>query len=164
MVERKANEDEAVGYGRPPKATQFKKGQSGNPTGRPRKERGLKPIAARVLGEVQRLSGKPKGDRVRYTTLEVVVMTLKQLTASGHVRASKLYMRFVKRYATQETGDQEIGYIILPERLTREEWEARYSPKDDPPQNMTDVDLSQPAGRARSRCHSRLLQASRHRT
>lgn len=27
-----------VGYGRPPKATQFKPGQSGNPKGRPRKD------------------------------------------------------------------------------------------------------------------------------
>jgi hypothetical protein len=29
--------DATVGYGRPPTATQFKKGQSGNPRGRPRK-------------------------------------------------------------------------------------------------------------------------------
>ena len=29
---------EAVGYGKPPKATRFKKGQSGNPKGRPRKQ------------------------------------------------------------------------------------------------------------------------------
>ncbi len=33
------HDDEAVGYGRPPKARQFKKGQSGNPNGRPRKVR-----------------------------------------------------------------------------------------------------------------------------
>ena len=125
--------DKAVGYRCPPAATRFKKGQSGNVRGRPRKERGLKPIAARVLGEVQRLSGLPRGARVRYTTLEVIVMTLKQLAATGAVRASKLYMRFVKRYGTQETAGRKIGYIILPEALTREEWEARYAPKDDPP-------------------------------
>jgi hypothetical protein len=140
MVERKANEDEAVGYGRPPKATHFKKGQSGNPAGRPRNKQGLKAIAARVLGEEQRLSGKPKGDRVRYTTLEVVVMTLKQLTASGHVRASKLYMRFFTRYATPSTSDEGIGFFVFPERLTPEEWEARYSPKDDPPRDANGID------------------------
>ena len=39
-----ASNDEVVGYGKPPKATQFKKGRSGNPKGRPRKvrERSLK--------------------------------------------------------------------------------------------------------------------------
>jgi hypothetical protein len=30
------NRDSDVGYGRPPRAHQFKPGQSGNPTGRPR--------------------------------------------------------------------------------------------------------------------------------
>ncbi len=34
--------DTEVGYGRPPKATQFKKGQSGNPRGRPRKSEAAK--------------------------------------------------------------------------------------------------------------------------
>jgi hypothetical protein len=28
--------------------------------------------------------------------------------------------------------ETEIGYIVLPEKLTREEWEAKYSPKDPP--------------------------------
>jgi hypothetical protein len=28
---------------------------------------------------------------------------------------------------------KKIGYIVLPESLTREEWEAKYSPKDPPP-------------------------------
>ena len=31
------NDDYNVGYGKPPKASQFKKGQSGNPKGRPKK-------------------------------------------------------------------------------------------------------------------------------
>ena len=33
---QKAGGDYAVGYGRPPKATQFKPGRSGNPRGRPK--------------------------------------------------------------------------------------------------------------------------------
>lgn len=134
MVGKTNNEDgEAVGYGRPPKASRFKKGQSGNPHGRPRNKSERRSIAARVLGETQRLSGQPKGARVRYVTLEVIVLTLKQLTAAGHTRASRLYTRFVERYGRQETA-REFGYIILPEKLTQEEWEARYSPKDDPPE------------------------------
>jgi hypothetical protein len=67
-------------------------------------------------------------------------MTLKQLAATGQVRASKLYMRFVARYGTRETSGQKIGYIILPEALTREEWEARYSPKDEPPPDANDME------------------------
>ena len=133
MDETNSSDDDSVGYGRPPRATQFKKGQSGNPLGRPRKTPGRRSIAARVFGEVQRLSGQPKGTRVRYTTLELIVMTLKQLTATGHAAASALYMKCVARHGTQQNSDQPIGYIVVPEALTREEWEARYMPKDDPP-------------------------------
>lgn len=140
MEEKNRNDGEVVGYRRPPKASQFKQGQSGNPGGRPPKTPGHRSIAARVLGEVRRLSGQPKGARVRYTTLEVIVMTLKQLTASGHAAASTLYMKCVARHGTQQNSDQPIGYIVIPEALTREEWEARYSPKDDPPGDGNDID------------------------
>ncbi len=114
MEEYNRNDDEAVGYGRPPNASQFEKGQSGNPGGRPAKTAGHRSIAARVLGEMQRLSGQPKGARVRYTTLEVIVMTLKQLTATGHAAASTLYMKCVMRHGTQQASDQPIGYIVVP--------------------------------------------------
>jgi len=138
MVEKSDNpRDEAIGYGRPPKATQFKPGQSGNPRGRPRKETGDQATAARVLGETQRLSGQPKGARVRYTVLELMVMKLKQLTATGHARASALYLKFKQRHTPPEEHgkftERRVGYLIVPEELTPEEWVAKYSPKDGPP-------------------------------
>ena len=39
---------ERVGYGKPPKRNQFKKGQSGNPKGR-RKESGIRSAVEKVL-------------------------------------------------------------------------------------------------------------------
>lgn len=140
MDEKKPKNSEAVGRGQPPKASQFKKGQSGNPGGRPPKALGHEPIAVRVLGEVQRLSGQPKGARTRYTTLELVAMALKQRSAAGHAAAAALYMDFVKRHGTSQAPDQPSVFIVLPERLTREEWEAKYMPKDDPPGDPNDID------------------------
>jgi len=125
-------QDGQVGYGRPPKAHQFKKGQSGNPRGRPRKDPGRGAIAHRVLNESQRLSGQPRGARVRVTTFEAVIMALKQLAAAGHDRATALYTTMLARFGRAHT-DQMAGFIVIPERLTQEEWEARYSPKDEPP-------------------------------
>ena len=124
--------DLAVGYGRPPQATQFKKGQSGNPRGRPRKPRGEATIAARVLGEVQRLVGQPRGARVRHTSLELVAMTLKQLTAAGNHRAAALYTRVSALFGRQPTENNLVGYLIVPAPMTKEEWIARYAPKDEP--------------------------------
>jgi Family of unknown function (DUF5681) len=50
-MDRSPDPDYEVGYGRPPKASQFRKGQSGNPKGRPKGKRGVKTILRRILSE-----------------------------------------------------------------------------------------------------------------
>ena len=49
------------------------------------------------MSGTQRLSGQPKGARVRYTVLELVILTLKQLAAAGHAAAAALYTRYLDR-------------------------------------------------------------------
>ena len=46
------DEKERVGYGRPPKQSQFKKGQSGNPGGRPKKRTSTELDLGSLLGPV----------------------------------------------------------------------------------------------------------------
>ena len=50
-ADKDAKGDERIGYRRPPVATRFRPGQSGNPRGRPRGARNLSTVIAAALGE-----------------------------------------------------------------------------------------------------------------
>ena len=131
--DKKPGAENAIGYGKPPVETQFKKGQSGNPTGRPPKSLSRRAIVERVLTENQRLNNQPKGERVRYTRLELIIMQLKQMAARGDHQATKLFTSVDDKYGRQEPDHQGTNYLVVPEVLTKEEWIAKYSPKEKPP-------------------------------
>ena len=46
-----ANDSYEIGYGKPPKHIQFKKGQSGNPKGRPKKPKNLAALILKTFGD-----------------------------------------------------------------------------------------------------------------
>jgi hypothetical protein len=72
------------GYGDPPKHTQFQKGASGNPRGRPRGSRGLKADLKTVLHE--HVTHPETGKRVRRR--EMVVRALAAKAVRGNVSAA----------------------------------------------------------------------------
>jgi len=63
-----------IGYGRPPKQTRFKPGQSGNPKGRPKHRRNLRTLVEDALNETVTIR---EGDRMRtLAKSEALVRTL----------------------------------------------------------------------------------------
>jgi len=80
-----------------------------------------------------------RGRLLQYTALELTVMLLKRLAASGDQRAFNALMALDQRHAPP-SGDERVGYVIVPERLTEEEWAARYSPKEKPPPVEDDIE------------------------
>ncbi len=79
--------EDKVGNRRPPWATRFRPGQSGNPRGRPKRARGLGAVVARALGE--RVEAKENGRRRRITKLEAAVKQLVNRAANGDQRATQ---------------------------------------------------------------------------
>ncbi len=65
------DEDAEVGYGHPPKKTRFKKGESGNPKGRPK---GSISLIAALMQELERtLTVKEGGRETRITKARALV-------------------------------------------------------------------------------------------
>ena len=78
-------DDGEVGYGKPPKATRFTKGQSGNPRGRPKGTRNVMTAFRAALSEQVVIS--EHGKRRTVSKLEATAMQLANKAASGDARA-----------------------------------------------------------------------------
>lgn len=88
----KTDDDEDIGYGKPPKRAQFKPGRSGNPRGRPKGALNSKTILRRNLsrkiivreGQVEREVSK----------LEGILMRQIELSLKGDNRAAQQLLKF----------------------------------------------------------------------
>ena len=80
--------DYEVGYGKPPRHTQFKKGQSGNPRGRPSGAKNLSTLLSEALNELVIVA--ENGRRRRITKRKAIIMQLVNQAAKGDWRRAKL--------------------------------------------------------------------------
>ena len=76
-----------VGYGRPPVATRFRPGQSGNPRGSQKGVRHVATILAAVLAE--RVTVKEGRRRRNITKLEAAIKQVVNRAAAGDIRATQ---------------------------------------------------------------------------
>jgi len=82
-----------VGYGTPPRQTRFKKGQSGNPRGRPKGSPNLTKVLKKALNETVIVN--QDGQRKRITKLQAAATQLANKAASGDARAIEQTLRRV---------------------------------------------------------------------
>ena len=99
-----------VGYGRPPKATRFKPGGSGNPRGRPQ---GSRSIAA-ILNDIvqQKITVTEKGKTRRIPVLEVIFRRITNDAMRGDSGAIKLMLSLVERYAEAPEATAQIRDML----------------------------------------------------
>jgi Family of unknown function (DUF5681) len=90
MSKKEFKDDYEVGYGKPPKKSQFQKGVSGNPTGRPKKARDL---GATLLREANSLAPVTdnNGQPMRISKHEVAVKVLLNGAMKGKSSDQRLY-------------------------------------------------------------------------
>ena len=83
----------AVGYGRPPVGTQFQKGQSGNPSGRPKGSKGISDVIAAALSETVTVT--MNGKRHKITKWQAACTQMANQAASGDAKAAKLMIELL---------------------------------------------------------------------
>lgn len=100
-----------VGYGQPPKADQFRKGQSGNPRGRPKSRHREIPYDA-VLGQMVTI--REDGRERRVTAAEAFLLQLTQKGLAGDSVAARASLEAIEA-ARAARGDhvEPLSVIIL---------------------------------------------------
>lgn len=96
-----------VGYGKPPESTQFKKGVSGNPKGRPKGSLNVATVFMKTLRE--KVVINEKGQRKIVTKLEAAVKQLVNKAASGNQRSMRLLVELARDAEAKQNaiGKQE---------------------------------------------------------
>lgn len=88
-----SHQDDKVGYKSPPRHTRFKKGQSGNPAGRPKGHLNLKTDLSRELGE--RIGLIQEGKPMRLTKQQALVKSLVARAIKGDARATSILLPLI---------------------------------------------------------------------
>ena len=118
--------DYEVGYGKPPRHTRFKKGQSGNPRGRPSGSKNLKTLLNEALNE--RVVVAEEGGRRKITKREAIVTQLVNRSASADFRAIKILLDMVRDIESQtELASAETSAFSEADEKVIEQLRARFS-------------------------------------
>ncbi|WP_182481972.1 DUF5681 domain-containing protein [Henriciella algicola] len=112
-----AEKDYQIGYGKPPKTTQFKKGQSGNPKGRTKGSKNFRTALTDELSQIVQFT--EDGQRKSATKRQVMLRNLTNKAAKGDPRSIEQVLKQLQQ--------------MLPE--TREPKEEKLSPDQ---QNLLD--------------------------
>jgi hypothetical protein len=116
MSDQKSSDssDYTVGYRRPPKATRFVAGKSGNPKGRPKGSRSIGTILRDIIQ--QKIAVSENGKTRRMPVLEVTFRRLASDAMRSDPRAIKLLLSLIERYAASPETMLQLDAILAEDR------------------------------------------------
>ncbi|WP_372624273.1 DUF5681 domain-containing protein [Falsiroseomonas sp.] len=127
MARGKRDGDYTVGYARPPEHTRFRKGQSGNPKGRPKGTKNLGSLFQGLLGESINVR---EGERSRTMTKgEAMLQALLARALRGDAKATQLTFALAREQGmlappADAANVKKGGVLVVPGMATdTEAWE-----------------------------------------
>jgi len=138
--------DYEIGYGRPPPATRFQPGQSGNPRGRPR---GMRPIG-HVLQQAlnRRVVVNENGRERRIRLQDAIIQGLVNDAARRNHNALRLLFSLLERYGQNSQTALDLGALTADDSAIIERYVSTLQPSqaDAPSPEMSNPE---PLGRQR---------------
>ncbi len=101
-----------VGYGKPPVATRFPKGKSGNPKGRPKGSRGFDALLAKTFAK--KVAVREGGRTRTVTTGEAIMLSLREGALKREPFAMKKMLELMTMLGTSPAGK----FAELPNKLS----------------------------------------------
>jgi hypothetical protein len=125
---KKPDEPYAVGYGKPPKGSQFKPGQSGNPHGRKKKVPSVLDVLVREADRTIKV--QINGTVKSLTKREVLARKLMQMAMEGDLHAARLVVPLLTAGAAEAAAStDEASDFLMPDDDALERIVARLSGK-----------------------------------
>jgi hypothetical protein len=118
--------DYEVGYGKPPRHTRFKKGQSGNPLGRPSGSKNLATVLSEALNELVIVA--ENGGRRKITKRQAIITQLVNQSAKADWRATKILLDILQAIESRSepTAAETSSFSEADEKVI-EQLRARFS-------------------------------------
>jgi Family of unknown function (DUF5681) len=99
------------GYKKPPKDSRFKKGQSGNPRGRPKRRRiSVSYLFRKVAGE--QIAIEVEGDTMMMTRCEALLRLIHTMALNTDTGAARLLDQIRKQFPGPPAAGDKITFII----------------------------------------------------
>lgn len=103
----------AVGYGKPPEATRFRPGQSGNPKGRPKGSRNFATVIQEELAA--RITVTENGRRRKITKRQAIAKQLVNKAAAGDPKAIPVLLNETRAHESQPFAAPAADALPAPE-------------------------------------------------
>jgi len=126
-----------VGKGKPPKHTQWQKGQSGNPNGRPKSRKSDAIDIESLLDET--VKARVGGKETEMPVFEASFRQVAIRAIEGHLPSIRKFLRTCEEYGVIAPSPQrEGGVVFAPKGVDLDEWldsVTEWVPADDDPED-----------------------------